>query len=229
MTLWKAYRPTVNAASSRDHRTLFSSSVDKHWDTHIYPFCGNCFRCFVVEKRSPIHQLLNCPFQSIGSFHPSKWVLLCVVCSPPALPSVQLPVKHWSVALLLKPISCLSHSHHLTRYVLWPQGSRLNILNNLIVWFWLSNAIELRFGRVFSFLQKIRRLIFKSNKKLISFSHHCCQTLYDKKVVKQVDVPSYSGSFGILANHVPCLAVLKPGVVTVYEDDGSSKKYFGTF
>jgi F-type H+-transporting ATPase subunit delta len=52
--------------------------------------------------------------------------------------------------------------------------------------------------------------------------------LYDKKVVKQVDVPSYSGSFGILANHVPCLAVLKPGVVTVYEDDGSSKKYFGT-
>merc|ERR1711953_961400 len=44
--------------------------------------------------------------------------------------------------------------------------------------------------------------------------------------VKQVDVPSFSGSFGILPAHVPSLAVLKPGVVTVYEDDGSSKKFF---
>ncbi|XP_054715740.1 ATP synthase subunit delta, mitochondrial-like [Uloborus diversus] len=52
------------------------------------------------------------------------------------------------------------------------------------------------------------------------------EVFYNKRSVKQVDVPSYSGSFGILANHVPTLAVLKPGVVTVYEDDGSSKKYF---
>lgn len=44
--------------------------------------------------------------------------------------------------------------------------------------------------------------------------------------MKQVDVPSFSGSFGILPNHVPSLAVLKPGVVTVYENDGTSKKYF---
>merc|ERR1712096_66090 len=34
------------------------------------------------------------------------------------------------------------------------------------------------------------------------------------------------GAFGILPAHVPSLAVLKPGVVTVYEDDGSSKKFF---
>merc|ERR1711954_264690 len=44
--------------------------------------------------------------------------------------------------------------------------------------------------------------------------------------VKQVDVPSFSGAFGILPNHVPTLAVLKPGVVTVYEDDGATKKFF---
>ena len=42
----------------------------------------------------------------------------------------------------------------------------------------------------------------------------------------QVDVPSFSGSFGILPNHVPALAVLSPGVVTVYEDDGAAKKFF---
>ncbi|XP_017876495.1 ATP synthase subunit delta, mitochondrial [Ceratina calcarata] len=52
------------------------------------------------------------------------------------------------------------------------------------------------------------------------------QVFYDQSVVKQVDVPSFSGSFGILPKHVPTLAVLKPGVVTVYEEDGSVKKVF---
>merc|ERR1712122_123547 len=37
---------------------------------------------------------------------------------------------------------------------------------------------------------------------------------------------SFSGSFGILPNHVPLLAVLKPVVITVLEDDASSKKFF---
>lgn len=52
------------------------------------------------------------------------------------------------------------------------------------------------------------------------------QSFYKDTKVKQVDVPSYSGSLGILANHVPLLAVIKPGVVTVFEEDGSTKKYF---
>nr|CAG4642209.1 EOG090X0JDB [Eurycercus lamellatus] len=52
------------------------------------------------------------------------------------------------------------------------------------------------------------------------------QVLYNNVAVKQVDVPSFSGSFGILPSHVPTLAVLKPGVVTVFENDGSSKKFF---
>lgn len=44
--------------------------------------------------------------------------------------------------------------------------------------------------------------------------------------VRQVDVPSFSGAFGILPKHVPTLAVLKPGVVTVYEADGKVQKVF---
>ncbi|KAI4480316.1 hypothetical protein M0804_010314 [Polistes exclamans] len=52
------------------------------------------------------------------------------------------------------------------------------------------------------------------------------QVFYDKSVIRQVDVPSFSGSFGILPKHVPTLAVLKPGVVTVYEEDGNTKKVF---
>ncbi|KAF7280548.1 ATP synthase, delta subunit [Rhynchophorus ferrugineus] len=52
------------------------------------------------------------------------------------------------------------------------------------------------------------------------------QVFYDGKSVKQVDVPSFSGSFGILPQHVPTLAVLKPGVVSVYENEGNVKKIF---
>ncbi|XP_073981978.1 ATP synthase, delta subunit [Rhodnius prolixus] len=52
------------------------------------------------------------------------------------------------------------------------------------------------------------------------------QVYYNNANVRQVDVPSFSGSFGILPKHVPTLAVLKPGVVTVFENDGNSKKIF---
>ncbi|CAG9578677.1 unnamed protein product [Danaus chrysippus] len=52
------------------------------------------------------------------------------------------------------------------------------------------------------------------------------KVFYDKQVVKQIDVPSFSGSFGILPKHVPTLAVLRPGVVTVLENDGKQNKIF---
>lgn len=34
---------------------------------------------------------------------------------------------------------------------------------------------------------------------------------------------------GILANHVPSVEPLRPGVVEVLEANGTSKKFFGTF
>nr|CAG4650644.1 EOG090X0JDB [Sida crystallina] len=52
------------------------------------------------------------------------------------------------------------------------------------------------------------------------------QVIYNNVGVKQIDVPSFSGSFGILPAHVPTLAVLKPGVVTVFENSGDTKKFF---
>ncbi|XP_055629600.1 ATP synthase subunit delta, mitochondrial [Toxorhynchites rutilus septentrionalis] len=52
------------------------------------------------------------------------------------------------------------------------------------------------------------------------------KVFYDATNVRQVDVPSFSGSFGILPKHVPTLAILKPGVVTIYEQDGAAKKVF---
>uniref|UniRef100_A0A8C9G3T7 ATP synthase F(1) complex subunit delta, mitochondrial n=1 Tax=Pavo cristatus TaxID=9049 RepID=A0A8C9G3T7_PAVCR len=53
-----------------------------------------------------------------------------------------------------------------------------------------------------------------------------CGVFYNGANVKQVDVPTLTGSFGILASHVPTLQVLKPGVVTVYGEDGTATKYF---
>ena len=53
------------------------------------------------------------------------------------------------------------------------------------------------------------------------------QVYYKDAKVKQIDVPTLAGIFGILPDHVPTLAVLKPGVLNVFEEDGASKKFFG--
>ena len=53
------------------------------------------------------------------------------------------------------------------------------------------------------------------------------QVFFQGASVKQVDVPTLTGAFGILPAHVPTLQVLRPGVVTVFSDDGSAAKYFG--
>lgn len=56
------------------------------------------------------------------------------------------------------------------------------------------------------------------------------QLLVNKATVKQVNLSSTDGDMGILADHVPTIARLKPGVVEVFPEDGSSKteKYFVT-
>ncbi|EYC11901.1 hypothetical protein Y032_0049g1840 [Ancylostoma ceylanicum] len=49
---------------------------------------------------------------------------------------------------------------------------------------------------------------------------------YNNAVVKQVDVPTLAGMVGVLANHVPTIGVLKPGVVTVTDMEGKVFKLF---
>lgn len=43
----------------------------------------------------------------------------------------------------------------------------------------------------------------------------------------QVNLSAATGDMGILANHVPSIEALRPGVVEVVESAGSSKKWFG--
>eukprot|EP00062_Callorhinchus_milii_P013729 gi/632962110/ref/XP_007897129.1/ PREDICTED: ATP synthase subunit delta, mitochondrial [Callorhinchus milii] len=52
------------------------------------------------------------------------------------------------------------------------------------------------------------------------------KVFYKEANVKQVDIPTLTGNFGILSSHVPTLQVLKPGVVTVFDEEGAATKYF---
>merc|ERR1712212_696344 len=70
-----------------------------------------------------------------------------------------------------------------------------------------------------------RAAVSRSYSMALTFASQS-EVFYNAADVRQVDVPSFSGSFGILPNHVPSLAVLKPGVVTVFENDGATKKIF---
>jgi F0F1-type ATP synthase epsilon subunit len=41
-----------------------------------------------------------------------------------------------------------------------------------------------------------------------------------------VNIPAESGEMGILANHVPAIEQLKPGLVEIIEEAGASKQFF---
>jgi F0F1-type ATP synthase epsilon subunit len=42
----------------------------------------------------------------------------------------------------------------------------------------------------------------------------------------QVNVPAESGEMGILAQHVPSIEQLRPGLIEVIEESGGSKQFF---
>lgn len=45
----------------------------------------------------------------------------------------------------------------------------------------------------------------------------------------QVNIPAESGEMGILAQHVPSIEQLKPGLVEIIEESGGNKQFFRTF
>ncbi|CDR43691.1 CYFA0S12e03290g1_1 [Cyberlindnera fabianii] len=52
------------------------------------------------------------------------------------------------------------------------------------------------------------------------------ETIFAGKEVTQVNVPGVNGEFGILANHVPIIEQLRPGVIQITETSGTTKDYF---
>ncbi|EIN11675.1 epsilon subunit of F1F0-ATP synthase N-terminal domain-containing protein [Punctularia strigosozonata HHB-11173 SS5] len=52
------------------------------------------------------------------------------------------------------------------------------------------------------------------------------QAIYTSTDVTQVNLSAATGDMGVLANHVPTVEALRPGIVEVVESAGSSKKWF---
>ncbi|KAI9655474.1 MAG: delta subunit of the central stalk of mitochondrial F1F0 ATP synthase, atp16 [Alyxoria varia] len=50
--------------------------------------------------------------------------------------------------------------------------------------------------------------------------------IYKSKDVVQVNIPAESGEMGVLAQHVPSIEQLKPGLIEVIEESGGSKQFF---
>ncbi|ODH41446.1 ATP synthase subunit delta, mitochondrial [Paracoccidioides brasiliensis] len=52
------------------------------------------------------------------------------------------------------------------------------------------------------------------------------ESIYKSTDVIQVNIPAESGGMGILANHVPSIEQLKPGLVEIIEESGGTKQFF---
>ncbi|KAF8348384.1 ATP synthase [Amanita rubescens] len=52
--------------------------------------------------------------------------------------------------------------------------------------------------------------------------------LYTSADVTQVNIPAETGDMGILANHVPSIEAIRPGLVEVIESNGTAKKFFAS-
>ncbi|KAI9737125.1 MAG: delta subunit of the central stalk of mitochondrial F1F0 ATP synthase, atp16 [Cirrosporium novae-zelandiae] len=52
------------------------------------------------------------------------------------------------------------------------------------------------------------------------------QSIYKSTDVVQVNIPAESGEMGVLANHVPSIEQLRPGLVEIIEESGGSKQFF---
>ncbi|KZZ89048.1 ATP synthase delta chain, mitochondrial precursor [Ascosphaera apis ARSEF 7405] len=52
------------------------------------------------------------------------------------------------------------------------------------------------------------------------------KSIYASQDVVQVNIPAATGVMGVLANHVPSIEQLQPGVVEIIEENGGVKQFF---
>ena len=52
------------------------------------------------------------------------------------------------------------------------------------------------------------------------------ETLYDGVNIKSVVVPGATGEYEVTADHVPIVAEMKAGMLTINHEDGEEEKYF---
>ncbi|KAF4463366.1 atp synthase delta mitochondrial precursor [Fusarium albosuccineum] len=68
-----------------------------------------------------------------------------------------------------------------------------------------------------------RRTYAEAIKLSLALPH---QAIYKSQDVVQVNIPAESGDMGVLANHVPSIEQLKPGLVEIVEESSGSKQFF---
>jgi hypothetical protein len=72
-----------------------------------------------------------------------------------------------------------------------------------------------------------RRFATTESTGLMSLNFNLPQeTLYASAPVKSVVVPGAMGEYEVTADHVPIVAELKAGLLTIHFDQGESEKYF---
>ncbi|KAF2203134.1 ATP synthase subunit delta, mitochondrial [Delitschia confertaspora ATCC 74209] len=52
------------------------------------------------------------------------------------------------------------------------------------------------------------------------------QAIYKSHDVVQVNIPAETGEMGVLANHVPSIEQLKPGLIEIIEESGGNKQFY---
>ncbi|KAI1614042.1 ATP synthase subunit delta, mitochondrial [Exophiala viscosa] len=52
------------------------------------------------------------------------------------------------------------------------------------------------------------------------------QSIYKSQDVVQVNIPAESGEMGILAQHVPSIEQLRPGLIEIIQESGDNKQFF---
>ncbi|KAK6453667.1 ATP synthase delta subunit [Scheffersomyces xylosifermentans] len=52
------------------------------------------------------------------------------------------------------------------------------------------------------------------------------ETLFSESEVEQVNLPSVNGDLGILANHIPIVEQLRPGLLEIISKGGETEQYF---
>lgn len=90
---------------------------------------------------------------------------------------------------------------------------------------WLLTIDSRTFFLVIQIPFQIRRIGRHINWFLILIQNR--QAIYKNIEVQQVNLAATSGDMGVLAQHVPTIEQLKPGVIEVLENASTTKKYFG--
>ncbi|KAL8762702.1 MAG: hypothetical protein Q9184_001356 [Pyrenodesmia sp. 2 TL-2023] len=83
---------------------------------------------------------------------------------------------------------------------------------------WTANAIRLPVQR-----RAYADAVSDNIKLTLALPH---QSIYKSTDVVQVNIPAESGEMGVLANHVPSIEQLKPGLIEIIEESGGSKQFF---